>query len=191
MIAPFFDDASWAISLALAAIIGIAFGWTLERAGLGSARKLVGQFYFTDFTVFKVMFTAILVAMLGVFWLGRAGVLDISRVHMPETFLAPQLLGGALFGIGFVVAGLCPGTSCVAAATGRVDGASVVLGMFAGVAVGGLAFDPTRVFDDGSVRGAATLPGLLGLSTGVVVCAVVVLALLAFRGIAWIERRRA
>ena len=56
--------------------IGIAFGFALERAGLGSARKLTGQFYLTDFTVFKVMFSAIVTAMLGAFWLGRLGVLD-------------------------------------------------------------------------------------------------------------------
>ena len=47
-----------------AVLIGIAFGFALERAGLGSARKLTGQFYGTDFTVFKVMFSAILTAML-------------------------------------------------------------------------------------------------------------------------------
>jgi hypothetical protein len=56
-------------SLLFASTIGVAFGWTLERAGLGSARKLVGQFYLNDLTVFKVMFSAIVTAMLGVFWL--------------------------------------------------------------------------------------------------------------------------
>src|SRR4051794_20925526 len=108
-----------------AILIGIAFGFTLERAGLGSARKLTGQFYFTDFTVFKVMFSGIVVAMLGAFWLAHFGVLDLSRVYVPETFLLPQLIGGIVFGIGFVIAGLCPGTSCVAAATGRGDGLAV------------------------------------------------------------------
>ena len=122
MTAPFLDGSGGTSALIAAIVIGIAFGWTLERAGLGSARKLTGQFYFTDLTVFKVMFSAILVAMLGVFWLGRIGVLDLSRVYVPETFLLPQLVGGVVFGAGFVVAGLCPGTSCVAAATGRVDG---------------------------------------------------------------------
>ena len=82
--------------------IGIAFGWALERAGLGSARKLAGQFYLTDLTVFKVMFSAIVTAMLGVFWLGRLGLLDLARVYVPETFLLPQLVGGLLFGVGFV-----------------------------------------------------------------------------------------
>src|SRR5262249_49514019 len=131
MIAPFFDGASSTAGLASALVIGAAFGWTLERAGLGNAPKLAAQFYLTDLTVIKVMFTAIVTAMLGAFWLGRIGMLDFSRVYVPETFLAPQIVGGLVFGAGFALAGLCPGTSCVAAATGRTDGMMVVAGMFA------------------------------------------------------------
>src|SRR6185503_18302804 len=123
--------------LLIALAIGIAFGFTLERAGLGSAPKLAGQFYLTDFTVFKVLFSAIVTAMLGAFWLGRLGILDLSAVYVPETWLVPQLAGGVVFGAGFVIAGLCPGTSCVAAASGRGDGAAVVGGMFTGVLVTG------------------------------------------------------
>ena len=169
--------------------IGIAFGWFLERAGLGSARKLAGQFYLTDLTVFKVMFSAIVTAMLGAFWLSRLGVLDLAGVYVPETFLLPQLAGGLLFGAGFVVAGLCPGTSCVAAATGRGDGALVVLGMFFGVLVTGLAFAPLRELYESGARGALTFPQLLGVPYGVVVCAVVAIALAAFFAAERWERR--
>jgi uncharacterized membrane protein YedE/YeeE len=174
---------------AVAALIGIAFGWTLERAGLGSAPKLAGQFYFTDLTVFKVMFSAIVTAMLGAFWLSRLGILDLSQVYIPETFLLPQLAGGLLFGVGFVVAGLCPGTSCVAAATGRGDGAMVMLGMFAGVLVTGLAFAPLRHFYESTGRGSLTLPELLRVPTGVVVCAIVAMALIAFQVAERLEKR--
>jgi uncharacterized membrane protein YedE/YeeE len=175
--------------LPIAVAIGIAFGFALERAGLGNARKLAGQFYFTDFTVFKVMFSAILVAMLGAFWLGRLGIIDLRGVYVPETWLAPQLIGGLLFGAGFVVAGLCPGTSCVAAATGRGDGVAAVAGMFAGVLITGLAFAPLQPFYESTSRGSLTLPELLHLPYGVVVCAIVVLALLAFRAAQWWESR--
>ncbi|MEA2492036.1 MAG: uncharacterized protein QOH21_3828 [Acidobacteriota bacterium] len=167
-------------ALVVAVGIGIAFGFALERAGLGDARKLAGQFYGTDFTVLKVMFSAIVTAMLGAYWLGRLGVVDLSQVYVPETWFLPQLAGGAIFGAGFVLAGLCPGTSCVAAATGRGDGALVMLGMFAGVLGSGLAFDAFRGFYESTARGALTLPQLLGVPYGVVVCAVVVMALLAF-----------
>ncbi|HYC62390.1 MAG TPA: DUF6691 family protein [Thermoanaerobaculia bacterium] len=172
-----------------ALLIGIAFGWTLERAGLGNARKLAGQFYLTDLTVFKVMFSAILVAMLGAFWLARLGILDLRGVYVPETWLVPQLIGGLVFGAGFALAGLCPGTSCVAAATGRIDGVLVVAGMFAGVLVTGLAFAPLQRLYDSTSRGALTLPDVLHVPYGVVVCAIVIFALLAFRVAHWWESR--
>jgi len=174
---------------AVAVLIGIAFGWTLERAGLGSAPKLAGQFYLTDLTVFKVMFSAIVTAMLGAFWLSRLGILDLSQVYIPETFLGPQLGGGLLFGVGFVVAGLCPGTSCVAAATGRGDGAMVMMGMFSGVLVTGLAFAPLRHFYESTSRGSLTLPELLRIPYGVVVCGIVAMALIAFQFAERLEKR--
>ena len=174
---------------AIAALIGVAFGWTLERAGLGSAPKLAGQFYLTDLTVFKVMFSAIVTAMLGAFWLSRLGILDLSQVFIPETFLLPQLAGGLLFGAGFVVAGLCPGTSCVAAATGRGDGAMAMAGMFAGVLVTGLAFAALRNFYESTARGSLTLPELLRVPYGVVVCAIVAMALIAFQFAERLEKR--
>ena len=164
--------------------IGIAFGFALERAGLGSARKLIGQFYGTDFTVFKVMFSAIVTAMLGAFWLSRLGLVDLSRVYVPETWLLPQLAGGLIFGVGFVVAGLCPGTSCVAAATGRGDGLAVVAGMFAGVLI-----PPFRNLYQSTPRGALTLPEVLNVPYGVIVFAVVLLALAGFAVAERIERR--
>lgn len=176
-------------SLLIALAIGVAFGFTLERAGLGSARKLAGQFYLTDFTVFKVMFSAIVTAMLGAFWLARLGILDLSRVYVPETWLVPQVVGGLVFGAGFVIAGLCPGTSCVAAASGRGDGVAVVGGMFAGVLLTGLMFPSLQSLYDSTSRGAQTLPQLLHVSYGVVVCAVVVMALAGFRAVEWLEKR--
>jgi uncharacterized membrane protein YedE/YeeE len=187
MIAPFVETGTIGalgptFALVAAVVIGIAFGVALERAGLGSAPKLAGQFYLTDLTVFKVMFSAVVTAMLGAYWLGRLGVLDLSRVYVPETYLLPQLAGGLLFGAGFALAGLCPGTSCVAAATGRGDGVMVMLGMFSGVLATGLAFQPLHDFYESTARGSLTLPQLLGVPYGVVVFAVVVVALGAFNG---------
>lgn len=176
-------------SLAAALAIGIAFGFTLEHAGLGSARKLVGQFYLTDFTVFKVMFSAIVTAMLGAFWLGRLGVLDLSRVYVPETWLVPQLVGGLAFGAGFAIAGLCPGTSCVAAITGRLDGLATMLGVLCGVgAMDALAPKLAR-FMESTARGTYTLPRALGLPDGMVVLLVVACALGGFALVDRLERR--
>ena len=176
-------------SLAIALVVGLAFGAALERAGLGSARKLAGQFYLTDFTVLKVMFSAIVTAMLGLFWLGRLGALDLAQVYVPETFLIPQLTGGLVFGAGFVVAGLCPGTSCVAAASGRIDGAVTVLGMFIGVFATGTLFGPIAGFAQRTALGVRRLPEVMHLSYGTTVFVVVAAALGAFLMAERIERR--
>ena len=169
--------------------IGIAFGACLERSGLGSARKLMGQFDLTDLAVFKVMFSAIVTAMLGLFWLSRLGLLDLQKVYLPDTFLLPQLLGGAVFGLGFALAGLCPGTSCVAAATGRIDGVAVMVGMFAGVLAAGVALPFIQRLYLATARGGLTLPRLLGIPEGVVVLVIVGVALGAFGVTARIEQR--
>ena len=73
--------------LIVAFVLGLGFGFALERAGFGSARKLVSQFYLDDLSVFKVMFTAIVTAMLGVTYLSWIGFLDLSRVYLVPTFL--------------------------------------------------------------------------------------------------------
>ena len=149
----------------------------------------MGQFSLTDLAVFKVMFTAIVTAMLGVFWLSRVGLLDLNKVYLPETFLLPQLVGGAVFGIGFGLAGLCPGTSCVAAATGRGDGLAVVIGMFGGVVATGLVLPSSAAFFSSTSRGGFTLPQLLHVSPGFVVLGIVAVALAGFAVSSRIERR--
>ena len=169
--------------------IGVAFGWTLERAGLGSAPKLAAQFYLRDLTVFKVMFSAILTAMLGVFWLSRLGAIDVASIYVPETYLIPQLVGGAIFGVGFIVSGLCPGTSCVSAATGRGDGLATVGGMFGGVLAAGLLLPHLAAFYTSTPRGTFTVPEALHLPYGVVVLGLVVCALGGFGLAERLERR--
>ena len=167
-------------SLAGALGVGIAFGWCLERAGLGNAPKLMGQFTLRDMTVLKVMFSAIVTAMLGLFWLSRLGAVDLSRVYVPETFVLPQLVGGLVFGAGMALAGLCPGTSCVAAATGRGDGLVVVGGFFAGVLATGLALPAMAGLYESGARGSLTLDTLFDMDSGSLILVVVAAALAGF-----------
>ena len=68
------------VDLAIAFAVGIGFGFCLERAGFGSARKLTAVFYLHDMAVVKVMFTAIVTAMAGLFVLSAAGVLDLKEL---------------------------------------------------------------------------------------------------------------
>jgi uncharacterized membrane protein YedE/YeeE len=126
-------ELSETLLLLFALLSGIAFGMFLEKAGFGNARKLVQQFYLKDMAMFKVLFSAIVTAMLGLYWLSYFGVLDITQIYINATYIWPQVLGGIVFGFGFVLAGLCPGTSCVAVFTGKLDGLAVFAGMFAGL----------------------------------------------------------
>jgi rhodanese-related sulfurtransferase len=167
-------------ALLAAPLIGFAFGWFLERGGLGSAPKLAGQFYLTDLTVFKVMFSALLTAMLGAFWLDRLGVLQLDLVYLPETYLLPQALGGIVFGAGFLLAGLCPGTSCVAAAAGRRDGLGVMAGMLLGVWAFNLAFEWIAPVYSATPLGPVRLTDLAGTTPGVGIAAVTAIALAGF-----------
>ncbi len=179
------------VSLIIAVVIGIGFGFFLERAGFGSARVLAAQFYFTDMRVLKVMFSAIVTAMVGLYYLSVIGLVDLSLVYLTPTYLLPQIVGGLLLGVGFVVGGYCPGTSCVAAATGRYDAAVYLLGIVAGIWVFGELFPLVETFYLSTGMGQVTLPQLLGVPYGVVVFLVCVMAVGAFAAAEWGEKKMA
>ncbi|KAB2879490.1 sulfurtransferase [bacterium] len=178
-------------SLIVAFIIGIGFGFFLERAGFGSGRKLAAQFYFTDMSVLKVMFSAIVTAMLGVFYLSWIGFMDLSLVYLTPTYLAPQIVGGLLLGIGFVVGGYCPGTSAVACSTGRIDAMVYFLGIFGGIFMFGFVFPFVKEFYYSTPMGKITLPQWFNIPYGVLVFAVVVMAVGAFAAAEWGEKKMA
>jgi rhodanese-related sulfurtransferase len=161
-------------------LVGVAFGATLETAGFGNSMKLAAQFYFKDLTVFKVMFTAIIVAMTLVFLSSAVGLLDYSLIWVPPTYLWPGILGGLIMGVGFIVGGFCPGTSLVGMATGKVDALFFVLGVMTGIFLFGETVSSFAVFFESSYMGRFTLPELFGLSYGTVVILVVVMALVMF-----------
>lgn len=176
-----------------AAGIGVGFGFALERAGFGSSKKLVSIFYLRDFAVFKVMFTAIVVAMLGARLLAAAGAANLDAWYQMETFLLPQTVAGLVFGVGFVMGGWCPGTALVGAVSGRGD-ALVFLG---GVALGSvgyaLVFPALESFSKHGGGGVQTLQDAIGVPSGVMALIVVILAIGAFIGsdrlVAWNARR--
>jgi uncharacterized protein len=159
--------------------IGIAFGVILERAGLGDPKVIAGQLRGRDFTVVKVMFGAIVTALLGVVWAGSAGWLDPSAIAMPPTDLPAQALGAVIFGGGFALAALCPGTACVAAASGRRDGLAAVGGMFAGTALTPVAWPVVRGVVAETPREGSTLASDLGVPLGIVVVLLTAAAVLA------------
>ena len=175
-------------SLLVAFVLGLGFGFFLERAGFGSARKLAAQFYLYDMSVFKVMFTAIVTGMLGVTYLGWIGWLDLDLVYLVPTHLGPQIVGGLVLGVGFVVGGYCPGTSVAALATGRIDALVYALGIFTGTFAYAEVYPSIKDLVNANPMGQVTLPEVFGLPWGLVVFAVVVIAVVGFWGATKIER---
>ncbi|HSL89323.1 MAG TPA: YeeE/YedE thiosulfate transporter family protein [Ignavibacteriaceae bacterium] len=191
MNAPFykFDLFNHDVSLIIAFGIGLGFGFFLERAGFGSAKKLAAQFYFRDMSVLKVMFSAIVTAMLGIFYLSWIGFVDLNLIYLGDTYLLPQIAGGLLLGIGFVVGGYCPGTSCVAVSTGRIDGIIYLVGVMAGIFFFGEIFPSITGFFYSTNMGEITLPELVNLPFGLIVFLVVLMAIGVFAGAEWSERK--
>ncbi len=193
MNAPFFkfDYFNTEVSLIIAFIIGIAFGIALEKGGFGRATILASQFYFTNMRVLKVMFTAIVTAMLGLYFLSVIGFVDLSLVYLTQTNLHPMAVGGLIAGLGFIIGGYCPGTSMVAVATGKLDAMVFVVGMVFGIFVFGEMFPWIEDFFNSGYMGTVTLPSFLGLSYGLVVFLVVLMAIGAFAAAEWGEKKMA
>jgi uncharacterized membrane protein YedE/YeeE len=171
-------------------VIGFGFGFVLERAGFGNARKLAGQFYLNDMTVFKVMFTAILVAMVGLYGLASLGLVDMSLMWINPTFIPAQAVGGFLLGIGFIMSGLCPGTSVVSMVSGRIDGWVTFVGIFLGIALFTFTIDWVPGLHSLYVAGSGELSLLhdvLGVPALVLALVMVAGAVLAFVGAEKVE----
>ena len=179
------------IGLVVAVVLGFGFGFTLERAGFGRADKLAAQFYLHDMTVFKVMFTAIITAMLGL--MGAAGfglvnLAEISQSAVSYTYLWPHLVGGLLLGVGFIVSGYCPGTSLVATASGNVDGLFTFVGVIAGSLVYGELQPMLASFHDSGELGHLFLYDLLGVSPQALAVGVAAAAIAMFFGAEKVEQ---
>ncbi len=117
-------------------LLGLVFGFALENAGFGSSCKLTAQLRFQDWAVFKVMFTAIIVASGGLYLLQAAGMVDVTRdLFVPSVFLWGSSIGGVLIGAGMALGGYCPGTSVVALFSGKLDGLLFLFGIGLGTLV--------------------------------------------------------
>jgi uncharacterized protein len=193
MNAPFFkfEYFNTDVSLVIAFAIGIAFGIALEKGGFGRATILASQFYFTNMRVLKVMFTAIVTAMLGLYFLSVFGFVDLSLVYLTQTNMLPMVVGGLVAGVGFVIGGYCPGTSMVAVATGKIDAVVYVAGMIFGIFVFGEMFPAIENFFNSGFMGAVTIPSYFNLSYGLVVFFVVLMAIGAFAAAEWGEKKMA
>lgn len=177
--------------LLIAVAIGFLFGFVLERAGFGDSRNLTSIFYFRDMRVLRVMFSALVTAMLGLIILSRFGLFDYSLLldySLLETYFWPQIVGGVLFGLGFVVGGYCPGTAIVGVASGKIDSIVFLVGMIVGVNIFAFGMPLWGSFYKSSDMGRITLWQYFGTSMETMAIIITVAALGAFV-LAWLAEK--
>jgi hypothetical protein len=158
--------------------MGILFGVLLHRGGVANYNVIVNQFRFRDFTVLKIMLTAIVVGGIGVLALHLTGH---ASYHIKPANLLGVGLGAALFGVGMVLYGYCPGTGVAAIATGSLD----ALVGFAGMLIGGILYAFTYPWVEANIQtvgafGKVRLPELTGLSDAVWLGVLAALAVVVF-----------
>lgn len=163
-----------------AIVLGIFFGFALNKAGLTRYSKIVNQFRLTDMAVLKFMMTALVVTMLGVYPLRMLGVIEFPTV--PSTYIVGNLLGGLIFGVGMALAGFCPGTAVAGAGEGKIDYlVPGLLGFLTGAAIFGLVYD--QVFPPIAKLlnyGATVIPDLWNVNAILVVFVFALMALILF-----------
>lgn len=112
-----------------ALLFGLAFGFLLQKGGVGKYHILIGQLLLQDFTVVKIMLTAIVVGMVGIFTLHRFAKVNL---HIKPTRIGANIIGGLIFGAGFALIGYCPGTVAAALGQGNFDGLFAMAGLVVG-----------------------------------------------------------
>lgn len=172
----------------LALLIGVGFGFALERAGFGSSRRLAGVFYFTDMAVVKVMFSALITAMLGLSCLVALGWIAMDRIFLMPTVYTAQVVGGLLFGVGFVMGGWCPGTAAVGLAAGRIDALVFLAGAVGGSILFNEVFPQIQGLYTGGDQGVLMVYDTLGMTRSGFVLALTVVAVVAFWLCEWVEQ---
>jgi len=163
--------------------IGIGFGFLLQKGGVTRYDVIVGQLLLEDFTVFKVMASAVITGMIGVHLLRSLGMV---RLHPKSGSWGTSALGGLIFGAGFGLLGYCPGTIAGAVGQGSID---ALLGGVGGILFGAGLFAEIyprleeKVLKRGEF-GDATFPEILGVDCWMVVIPAVLILLLL---LLWIE----
>lgn len=147
--------------LLLGFLIGVGFGFLLDRGGATDFNIIVNQLLLKDFRVLKIIFTAIITGMIG--------------VHLIVKYLSPDLqpkpcrwkpiiIGGLIFGAGFAILGLCPGTAAGAMGTGAVHAVFGVIGMLLGAGIFASVYPYVLDFMSDTDMGPVTIPDILGIN---------------------------
>lgn len=162
---------------------GLAFGFLLQKGGVGKFNVLIGQLLLQDFTVAKVMLTAIVVGMVGVFALHHFAKVNL---HLKPTRIGANIIGGLLFGAGFALMGYCPGTAAAALGQGSWDALFGMAGLVAGSWIfAEFSASLKKTVEKWGDLGKVLLPDLLPVPRGVFV---VIFAVLLTVGLFVLER---
>ena len=172
-----------------ALLVGIAFGFFLERAGFGSSRKLTGVFYFKDMAVVKVMFTAVMTAVFGLSFLLSLGLISLDSVYLMPTVYGAHVVGGLIFGIGFVMGGWCPGTAAAGLAGGKVDALIFLIGAVIGSALFNEIFGIIKPLYQAGQQGVLMVYDSLRMSRNGFILLLSIAAIVMFWGCEWIEKK--
>jgi hypothetical protein len=148
-------------ALVAAVVFGAIFGFLLHRGRVTSYDVIVNQLRMRDFTVLKIMMTAIIVGGVGVLGLKSYG---LAVYHIKDATMLGVIIGGALFGVGMAVYGYCPGTGLAAIGTGSLHALVGAIGMVVGGMLYGLSFGwvQSNILTVWAL-GKARLPGMTGI----------------------------
>jgi uncharacterized membrane protein YedE/YeeE len=167
------------MSLFYGIVTGIIFGFLLQKARVLRYDKQVGALRLIDMTIVKFMFSAIVVASVGIYFLKDIGLIQLN---MKSTSVGAQLIGGVLFGVGWGLLGYCPGTAAGAFGEGRIDGLWGIFGMLCGGALYALVypFMKTHIEPIGSY-GKISLPQVSGLNHWIIILLLAAVSIMLFR----------
>lgn len=167
------------LQLCLGLLIGIIFGFLLQKGGATRYDVIIGQLLLQDFTVVKIMLSAVVTGMIGVHLLKG---LKVARLHLKSGSLGQNVVGGLIFGVGFGILGYCPGTVAGAAGQGALDAIfGGIVGMLIGAGIFAALFPKLqkRILKIGYF-GELSLPQLLKVNAWlviIVVCAAMIVLL--------------
>ncbi len=148
------------MKLVLGLLIGMAFGIILQLGGASSYRKIMGSLLLKDMDIIKLILMAIAVGTVGIYALDLA---DMAKLSIKPTYVVGIIIAGLIFGVGFAVAGYCPGTCVVAAGEGKTDAIATILGGLTGAMLFALVYPMLGGLMGITNYGEVTLPSTFGI----------------------------
>lgn len=173
------------MELLLGIITGFLFGFMLQKAQVLRFEKQVGFLLLKDMTIIKFMLSAVIVGMIGINLFAGLGIISL-KIKATQVFA--QVIGGLLFGVGWAIAGYCPGTSVGALAEGRAHAIWAIIGMLFGAAAYAEIYPylKSNILSWANI-GKVTIPDLLHLNQWIVIAVFILVIIRLFK---WIEDKK-